>query len=86
MRIIVCQASYGDTLGIEIDPTPPQTLDNAERLKASDTCYLRSLRMLTRRCLLQSQTRKFILIDGGPAVIEATGKIEPDMIPVHVSP
>lgn len=25
MRIFACQASYGDTLALEIDPTPPTT-------------------------------------------------------------
>jgi hypothetical protein len=47
MRIIVCQAAYGDTLGIEIDPTPPQTLDNDQRIKVGEAFYLYYLRVLT---------------------------------------
>ncbi len=47
MRIIVCQAAYGDTLGIEIDPNPPATLDNAERIRVSETLSFDTLRVLT---------------------------------------
>ena len=32
MRIIVCQASYGDTFGIEIDQEPPNSYSHVDRV------------------------------------------------------
>jgi hypothetical protein len=64
MRIIVCQASYGDTLGIEIDEDPPKSYSSKDRI--------------------MSKSRKFMLIDGGPATIKPTGTVGKERIPLQV--
>ena len=40
VRIIVCQASYGDTLGIEIDPEPKGGNDRKYRVESKTRRFM----------------------------------------------
>ncbi|KAM6517392.1 hypothetical protein FSOLCH5_008354 [Fusarium solani] len=68
IRIFAGQASYGDTLGLELDPSPPTKTSKVTQA------------IIKQR--LQSQTRMFFLIDGGPAREKKTGTIANSQLPI----